>query len=81
MLALGIPTGSVTGCSPAPSQTILGSYFPSWMVCTLAGMGATLVVRQILILAGIDKTLPVPLLVYLALVIAFAFATWLAWLG
>ncbi len=81
VLALGIPAGSVTVCSPAPSQTILGSYFPSWMVCTLAGMGATLVVRQVLILAGIDKTLPVPLLVYLALVIAFAFATWLAWLG
>ncbi len=71
----------LAGCSPAPSQNILGSYFPSWMICALAGLGMTIVVRQVFVLTGIDKDLPVPLVVYLAVVVAFAFATWLAWLG
>ena len=64
----------------APSQNILGSYFPSWMLCALAGIAATIVARQILVAAGLDKTLPAPLVVYLALAIAFAFASWLIWL-
>jgi YtcA-like protein len=68
------------GCNSAPSQNILGSYFPSWMICALAGLGATVVVRQLLVATDLDKTLPAPLVVYLALTIAFAFATWLVWL-
>jgi len=70
----------IVGCSSAPSQNILGSYFPSWMICVLAGLGATIIVRQFLVVTGIDKTLPAPLVVYLALTVAFAFATWLVWL-
>jgi len=70
----------MAGCSSAPSQNILGSYFPSWMICALAGLGATVVVRQFLVATGIDKTLPAPLVVYLALTVAFTFATWLVWL-
>jgi hypothetical protein len=50
------------------------------MFCALAGVGATLVVRQIFIATGLDKALPAPLVVYLALAVAFAFATWLIWL-
>ena len=76
-----MPLLGLSGCSPAPSQNILGSYFPSWMLCALAGLGMTVVVRQVFVLVGIDKSLPVPLVVYLALAVAFAFATWLAWLG
>jgi len=71
---------ALAGCSAAPSQNILGSYFPSWMLCALAGLGATIVLRQIFVAAGLDKALPVPLLVYLACAVAFAFATWLIWL-
>jgi hypothetical protein len=71
---------ALAGCSPAPSQNILGSYFPSWMLCALAGIGMTVIVRQLLGAAGLDKALPAPLLVYLALTSAFAFATWLLWL-
>ncbi len=70
----------LAGCSSAPSQNILGSYFPSWMICALAGLGATVVVRQLLVSTGIDKTLPAPLVVYLALTVAFSFASWLVWL-
>jgi hypothetical protein len=51
------------------------------MICVLVGIVAAIVVRVSLAAAGIDKTLPAPLLVYLALTIFFSFATWLAWLG
>jgi hypothetical protein len=71
----------LAGCSDAPAQNILGSYFPSWMLCVLAGIGAAILVRQGLAVVGIDKTLPAPLLVYLAFTVFFAFAVWLAWLG
>jgi hypothetical protein len=71
---------ALAGCSAAPSQNILGSYFPSWMLCALAGVGITIVLRQIFVAAGLDKALPAPLLVYLAFTVAFAFATWLIWL-
>jgi len=72
---------ALTGCSGAPALNILGSYFPSWMLCVLAGIGAAIVVHRGLVAVGIDKTLPAPLLVYLALTVFFAFAAWLAWLG
>lgn len=70
----------LAGCNAAPSQNILGSYFPSWMICALAGGGAAVVARQLLIAVGLDRTLPVPVVVYLALAVAFAFAAWLLWL-
>lgn len=72
--------GVLTGCNAAPSQNILGSYFPSWMICALIGLVVAVLVRQIFAVAGIDRTLPVPLLVYLAIATAAAFATWLIWL-
>ncbi|HLZ66994.1 MAG TPA: YtcA family lipoprotein [Aliidongia sp.] len=72
--------GNLAACSTAPSQNILGSYFPSWMLCAFAGLGGTIIVRRILIATRLDKTLPAPLAVYLAFTVAFAFASWLLWL-
>lgn len=69
------------GCSGAPSQNILGSYFPSWMICALIGLFASILARQVLGAVGIGKSVPNPILVYLALAIAFSFAVWLAWIG
>lgn len=71
---------SLAGCNTAPSQNILGSYFPSWMICALAGLAGAVIVHRLLALASLDKTLPAPLLVYLAIAVALAFAVWLAWL-
>jgi hypothetical protein len=77
---VALALAALSGCSAAPSQPILGSYFPSWMICALAGIGATVVARQLFAVTGIGRALPAPLLVYLALAAAFAFATWLLWL-
>jgi len=77
----GIALSLLSGCSDAPSQNILGSYFPSWMICALVGILLAAVIHRGITLAGIDKAIPAPLLVYLAFATLFAFATWLVWLG
>jgi hypothetical protein len=71
----------LTACSSSPSRNILGSYFPSWMICALAGSCATIAVRVLLVKLSIDQELPVPIVVYLAFTIAFTFAFWLVWLA
>ena len=71
----------LSGCSSAPSRNILGSYFPSWMICVLVAMCLTIVVRAVLAKVGIEDELPVPIVVYLAFTLAFSFALWLLWLS
>ena len=71
----------LSGCSSAPSRNILGSYFPSWMICALIGLGATVIFRAVLAKAAIDEELPMPIVVYLAFATAFSLAVWLLWLA
>ena len=33
---------------------LLGSYFPAWMLCTVIGIAAAVIIRQILAVAGIN---------------------------
>ena len=71
----------LAGCSGSPSINIFGSYFPSWMLCAIAGLVLASLTRVAFAAAGIDKVLPVHLLVYLALSVAFAFGAWLLCVG
>ena len=71
----------LSGCSSAPSRNILGSYFPSWMICVLVAICLTIVVRVVLAKVGIEDELPAPILVYLSVTLAFTFALWLLWLS
>src|SRR6266545_4220874 len=43
----------LSGCSSAPSRSILGSYFPSWMICVLVAMVLTVAVRGLLVKVGV----------------------------
>jgi hypothetical protein len=69
------------GCDGAPSRNILGSYFPSWMVCALVGIALALVARAIFKAAGLLEELPVPFVVMVAIACAGTFAMWLIWLS
>jgi hypothetical protein len=71
----------LVGCDGAPSRNILGSYFPSWMVCALAGLALALVARAIFKSAGVLTEIPVPLVVMAAIGCAGTFAIWLIWLS
>jgi hypothetical protein len=61
----------------AQSRDVFGAYFPSWLFCVLIALAATAVVRALFVRAGIDRSLPVPVVVYLAIVVAFSFGGWL----
>ncbi len=76
-----IALAALAGCSASPSVSIFGSYFPSWMLCACAGLLLASLTRVAFVAAGIDEVLPVPLLVYLALSVAFAFGAWLLCVG
>lgn len=71
----------VTACAGSPTQNVFGSFFPSWMVCALAGLVFAAVMHRVFGAIGIDQALPAPLVVYLSLAVAFTFAAWLIWLG
>src|SRR5271169_4594803 len=73
--------GFLGGCDGAPSRNILGSYFPSWMVCALVGLALALAARAIFKAAGMLQELPLPLVVMLAIGCAGTFALWLIWLS
>ena len=69
------------GCDGAPSRGILGSYFPSWMVCAVIGIAVAMIVRSILKASGLLEEMPVPLIAILATACAVTFAVWLLWLA
>ena len=69
------------GCDGAPSRGILGSYFPSWMVCALIGIAVAMIARSILKACGLLDEMPVPLIAILAIACAVTFAVWLLWLA
>ena len=81
MGALGCLLLVLTGCSSAPSRNILGSYFPSWMICALVGIAATVALRVVLAKFGIDAELPIPIVIYLAFATAVSLGMWLLWLA
>jgi hypothetical protein len=71
----------LTGCDGAPSRNILGSYFPSWMVCALVGLALALAARAMFKALGILEEIPIPLVVMAAIGCAGTFAMWLIWLS
>jgi hypothetical protein len=73
--------GLLEGCDGAPSRNILGSYFPSWMVCALVGIALALAARAIFKASGLLEEIPVPFVVMLAIACAGTFAIWLIWLS
>ena len=66
------------GCSRAPSFNILGSFFPSWMLCGIVGILLTVVVRQFFVRFAFEQHLSPLILVYPCLTAFFTFTLWLA---
>jgi hypothetical protein len=71
----------LSSCDGAPSRNILGSYFPSWMVCALAGIAAAVIGRAVLKATGLLEEVPAPLAVLLAIACIVTFGLWLLWLA
>ena len=65
------------GCSRAPSFNILGSIFPSWIVCGLVGILLTVAVRLFFVRMNFEQELSPLILVYPCLTAFFTFTLWL----
>jgi len=61
----------------APSFNILGSFFPSWILCGVIGILLAFGTRILFVRANFEKELSPLILVYPSLAAFFTFATWL----
>jgi len=60
---------------------LFGSYFPAWMLCAALGIVSVVIVRQILMVAGINDYVVAPLLTYAGLAVSVTLLAWLFWFG
>ena len=72
----------VAGCGGSgfhsPTIDVVGSYFPAWMICMLAGLALALVVRLLLAALSLDSWLRPAPIVYPCLMVVFTMLVWLA---
>lgn len=67
----------LAGCARAPSFSILGSFFPAWLICMIIGVVLATVARWVLIRYNLEKDLAWKIVVYPCLAAFFAFTLWL----
>ena len=67
----------LASCDRAPSQNVVGSFFPSWILCLGAGITIAAASRVILVAVRFDKYVFAPPLAYLAVAVAATVFTWL----
>jgi len=67
----------LAGCSRAPSFNILGSFFPSWIVCGLIGILLTVAARLVFVRMSFEQHLSPLIVVYPCLTAFFTFTMWL----
>jgi hypothetical protein len=69
------------GCSRAPSVSVIGSFFPAWMICITAGIVIALVARAILVRLRLEPEVGPLALFYPAVVSLSACLLWLIFFG
>jgi hypothetical protein len=74
---------SLTGCSAggAPSFTIVGAFFPAWLLCGLIGVAGAGAARSAFVATGLSDRLPYQLFVCAAVGVIAATLTWLICFG
>jgi hypothetical protein len=65
------------GCSRAPTFNILGSFFPSWILCGVLGLLLTAAARLFFVRIKLEPELSPLILVYPCLTAFFTFTLWL----
>lgn len=74
----GLAFGLVfSGCSRAPSVSIIGSFFPVWMICLLAGIILAFFVRSVMLRYRIETEVQPLVLFYPCIVTLSACLLWL----
>jgi hypothetical protein len=65
------------GCGRAPSFNILGSYFPAWLLCIIAGIVLSAAFYGLFVRLQIASELRPAIVVYPCLALFWAFTLWL----
>ena len=66
-----------SGCSRAPSIEFIGTFFPVWMVCILAALAITGLIRAGLVRLGLEQKLGPLVVFYPSLMVAISCLLWL----
>ena len=61
-----------------PQINVIGSFFPSWMLCAAIGIVAALLARHLFVRLGVDPYLGPRMLVYPSLAILVTLLLWVA---
>ncbi|MGC2656344.1 MAG: YtcA family lipoprotein [Bryobacteraceae bacterium] len=64
-------------CARSPMFNLFGSYFPGWMLCVLAAILLTVLVRLVVRRLKLDDHVEPAAVTYLALTLFFSFTLWL----
>ena len=59
-----------------PQINILGSFFPSWMLCAVIGIGVAVIARFLFLRLGVDPYVGPRALVYPSLAILVTLVLW-----
>jgi hypothetical protein len=60
-----------------PQINVIGSFFPSWMLCALIGIVSALLARRLFIRAGLDAYIGPPPLIYTSLALLVTLVLWI----
>jgi len=72
-----VPFAALAGCRSAPTFDILGSFFPSWLICLFAGILLAAVASRLSVRFALEKEILWPVVVYPCLAILLACTLWL----
>ncbi len=79
--SLILPAASVAsqlaGCRLAPTFNILGSFFPSWLICLFVGIIVAVIANRLFARFALDKEILWPVVVYPCIALLFACTIWL----
>ena len=68
---------SAAACSRAPTFNILGSFFPSWIVCGIAGILLAVAAHLLFVRIKLEPQMKPLIIVYPCLAAMFTFTLWL----
>ncbi|MGD0892654.1 MAG: YtcA family lipoprotein [Terracidiphilus sp.] len=77
ILPTALLTIEIAGCRRAPTFNILGSFFPSWLICLFAGIILSVIANRIFARFDLEKEILWPIAVYPCLALLFASVFWL----
>jgi hypothetical protein len=77
ILPAALLTTEIAGCRRSPTFNILGSFFPSWLVCLFVGIALSVIANRIFVRLALDKEILWPIVVYPCLALLFAGILWL----